>query len=106
MPHDDNEYLVGWRRTAAKGLAKIFNVDHERVFDASISILSRPYKNSMGVAEYPDFKHNGFHWTEIGNVIVVYKINDEKKLVSVQAAFSAVTGFAMKRFYGENDPME
>ncbi|CAM4070953.1 hypothetical protein L1N85_08715 [Paenibacillus alkaliterrae] len=106
MANNDNGYLVGWRRTATKGLAKIFNVDHERVYDASISVLSRPYKNSMGVANYPNFKFNGFHWTEIGNVIVVYKINDEKKLVSIQAAFSAVTGFAMKRFYGEYDPMD
>ncbi|MGG1513831.1 hypothetical protein ABE504_00350 [Paenibacillus oryzisoli] len=103
---DDRDYRVGWKRTAIERLATLYNINPERVYDTAIVMLSRPYSNSKGVANYPDFKFNGFHWTEIGNVIVVYKINEAHKIVSIHAVFSALTGLALKKFYGEYDPMD
>lgn len=101
----NERYLAGWRTAATRSLGKIFNIDAERVYGNSISVLSDdPYGNTYGIADYPNFKYNGYRWTEVGPVIVVYKINESKRQVSIEAVFPSNTGFALKVFYKEHDP--
>lgn len=101
----EEDYVVGWRNAATQNLGEIYNADHEKVYDRAKIILSRnPHKNAIGKACYPGFKFNGYKWTELYNVIFVYKIDEQNRKVSIEASYSALTGFAQRIFYGEDDP--
>jgi hypothetical protein len=103
---NENHYEVKFTKTAAKSFAKLYNVDHENVFVRIKSLLKRPYNQSLGVADYPDFKFNGYHWTKVENAIIVFSIKEKDKKVRIRASYSALSGFAQQIFYGEDDPYE
>lgn len=60
-------------------------------------------KKAQDVVDYPGFEFNGYFWTYINNVIVVYDVLEAEKKVLVDACYSALTGFTLQRFFGEYD---
>ncbi|TWI56342.1 hypothetical protein [Halalkalibacter nanhaiisediminis] len=109
MPNDKIPFNVKWDREARLSLADMvkYKVDSKRVFRQSKLLLSEnPRKNSWGTADYPGFEFNGYDWIKIGNAICVYEILEEQNLVLVDACFYASTGWALKVFFGENDPYD
>lgn len=101
----DNRYSVKWERSALRQLGKLYNIDHERVYNTSKLILSRdPFAQSYGSADYPNFKYNGYHWSFIHNTIVIYRVSVDEAAVFIEACYHSNTGWALKVFYGEHDP--
>ncbi|MFS1511707.1 hypothetical protein VQL36_04620 [Chengkuizengella sp. SCS-71B] len=102
-----NKYKVIWERTALRRLGQLYNIDHEKVYKNTKSLLSHnPYGQSYGSADFPGFKFNGYHWTCINNALVVYRISDHEESVFVDACYHANTGWALKVFFGEHDPLD
>lgn len=96
----DKLYHVGWNEVASTALAKLFNIDPYKVFKRSKQLLSlNPYKQAHGVADYPGFEFNGYYWTLIHNVIVLYRVSDEKKTVFIEACFFANTELSHEIFW-------
>lgn len=94
-------YKVIWERNALTRLGKLFNVDHEKVYIRSKFILSfNYYQNPLNVAEYPGFEFNGYLWILIHNVIVIYRISEEKESVFVEACYFANTELSHEIFWG------
>lgn len=102
-----NNYKVIWARSALRKLSQLYNIDHGLAYKNSKSLLSRnPYNHSYGCADYPNFKFNGYHWSSINNAIIVYRISEQDSSVFVDACYHANTGWALKVFYGEYDPLD
>lgn len=102
----ENKYSVKWERSALHQLGQLYNVDYEKVYTSSKLLLSRnPYGQSLGSADYPNFEFNGYHWSCIHNTIVIFRISDQKSAVFIDACYHANTGWALKVFYGEYDPL-
>ncbi len=103
----ENNYKVIWARSALRKLSQLYNIDHGLAYMKSKSLLSRnPYNLSSGSADYPNFKYNGYHWSCINNAIIVYRISEHDSTVFVDACYHAHTGWALKVFYGEYDPLD
>jgi hypothetical protein len=76
----DKHYRVQASDTSLRFLKKLFNVDHVKVLNRSEILLSQnPYEQAEGVANFPGFEFNDRHWTLIRNVIVLYRVSDEKR---------------------------
>lgn len=83
---------------------KPYKIDPKLVFRNSKSVLSvKPREKADDVVDYPNFEFNGYYWIYINNVIVIYTVLEAEKRVLVDACFSALTGFTLKRFFGEYD---
>ncbi|WP_312093637.1 hypothetical protein [Niallia sp.] len=101
-----NNYSVTFTKTASLAFSELYNVDHEYVFIRVQTLLKiQPHKQSDGIANKLGFKFNGLHWTQLGNVIFVYSINEKNKKVRIRACYSNLNRFALKTFYGEHDPL-
>lgn len=101
MSNKPSLYRVLWTRPALKALAKLFNISHNDIFKRSQLILCRdPYKQSDGVADYPDFKYNVYCWILIHNVILIYTVSDAKAVVRVRACYFANTEVSHQIFWG------
>ncbi|MBW8351862.1 hypothetical protein K0H71_20895 [Bacillus sp. IITD106] len=102
----ENKYSVHWERSALLQLGLLYQIDHEKVYKSSKLILSRnPYAQSYGSADYPGFEYNGYHWVYIHNTIIIFRISDNESAVYIEACYHAGTGWALKVFYGEHDPL-
>lgn len=96
----DNKFRVAWKRKAAGNFGKLFNVDHRRVLRNSKHILSlNPFHFANGVADFPGYEFNGHFWVNVNNVILIYRIHSDEKLVSIEACYSALTGEVAEVFY-------
>lgn len=83
---------------------KRYRINPKLVFRNSKSTLStNPHEKANDVVEYPGLEFNGYYWIYINNVILVYDILEEDKLVLIDACYSALTGFTLRSFYGEHD---
>ncbi|MFC7394013.1 hypothetical protein [Scopulibacillus cellulosilyticus] len=103
----DNKFRVTWERTALRNLGKFFNIDYEKVYFRTKLLLSHnPYELAEGVADYPGFEFNGYFWTLINNVIIVYRILKEKEQVLVEACYYANTEISHQIFWGINPEEE
>lgn len=103
----NDDYSVVWETSALRKLGQLYNINHDKVYKSSKLILSRnPYSQSYGSADYPSFKFNGYHWSNIHNTIVIYRIAEQEATVFIDACYHANTGWALKVFYGENDSFE
>ncbi|MDE5413986.1 hypothetical protein [Alkalihalobacterium chitinilyticum] len=99
-------YDVVWGQKARVWLAEMkpFKINPKLVFRNSKVVLSvDPRQKAYDVVDYPGFQFNGYYWTYINNVIIVYDVLDKEKKVLVDACYSALTGFTLETFYGEND---
>jgi mRNA-degrading endonuclease RelE of RelBE toxin-antitoxin system len=95
----NNQYQVKWTRTATNSFAKLFNIDHLIVASKAKTLLeNKPLNYSYGAADYPNFKYNGYYWTEINNVILVYSINEEQKKVRIRLVILQLPDLHYKHF--------
>lgn len=97
----DNQYRVLWSQYARVALAEMekFKIDPLKVFKRSKLLLSKgPEYEAYGYADFPGFEFNGYFWTLINNVVVVYQIFE--KDVLVDACFFANTGKSAHIFWG------
>ena len=95
------DFRVAWRGKATRAIWQLYNVNQQRVFTNSKHVLSKnPYEAALGVVNSPDFEFHDYHWIKINNVILVYKIDSDYKLVSIETCYSALTGEVAEIFYG------
>lgn len=98
---NNHRYSVGWKRSSTHNFGKLFNVKHETIYDKSIYLLSAdPYRYAYGKADYPGFEFNGMYWTQINNVIILYKVLDDKKKVIIETCVYENTERSHQVFYG------
>jgi hypothetical protein len=91
---------------STSSVGSTYNIDYERVYKTSKLLLNRnPHGQSWGSADYPNFEYNGYHWSYIHNTILIYRISEHKTAVFIDACYHANTGWALKVFYGEYDPI-
>lgn len=96
-----NSFRVIWNQEAIKKLGRLYNTNPQRVFRKSKHLLSaNPYRCAEGIADFPDYKFNSYLWININNVILIYNIDSDYKLVSIEACYSALTGEVAEIFYG------
>ncbi|MDG5789629.1 hypothetical protein QA612_19410 [Evansella sp. AB-P1] len=106
MTSTEIQYEVLWGQKARVKLAEMkpYKIDPKRVFRNSKNILSvNPRKHAYDIVDYPGFEFNGYYWTYINNVIIIYDVLDLEKKVLVDACYSALTGFSLQTFFGEHD---
>ncbi len=100
---ENNNYKVLWTTYARVALAQMkeYNVHPMAVFRRSKSVLAYdPESKADGVSDFPGFEFNSYFWILIGNVIVIYKIDDQLKQVHVDACYFANTGISHHIFWG------
>lgn len=94
------KYRVAWKRKATEKFGRLFNVDHRRVFRNSKHVLSLdPFHYADGVADFPGYEFNGYFWIKINNVILIYRVLLDEKLVTIETCYSALTGEVAEIFY-------
>lgn len=97
----NKRFSVVWERNALDRLGKLFNVDHEKVYTRSKLILSlNYYSDPIHVAEYSGFGFNGYSWVLIHNVIIIYRVSEERETVFVEACYFANTELSHEIFWG------
>lgn len=87
-----NTYRVLWTSHARVALARMsaYKVNSVNVFRRSKIVLSdEPTEKAYSVSDFPGFEYNGYFWTLIGNVIILYTVHDEIKEVHVDACYYA-----------------
>lgn len=98
---DNRRFQVIWERTALVQLGILFNINHEKVYRRSKFLLSLyEYRHTKNVADYPGFEYNGYLWTMIHNVIVVYRVSNKNESVFVEACYYANTEISHEIFWG------
>ncbi|MDQ0191889.1 hypothetical protein [Paenibacillus wynnii] len=99
----NNSYKVLWTTYARVALARMkeFKVDPMNVFRRSKAILSEePNYKAYGISDFPGFEFNGYFWTMIGNVVIIYKVDEDLREVHVDACYFANTGLSHYVFWG------
>ncbi|WP_017754494.1 type II toxin-antitoxin system RelE/ParE family toxin [Calidifontibacillus oryziterrae] len=97
---EGKNYRVVWSKKAIQALGRLFNINHRIVFNRSKILLSHSLETQAeGIADFPEFKFNGYYWTLINNVIIVYKVVDEENSVFIQACYFANTEQSHYIFY-------
>lgn len=99
----NKRYKVLWTSYARVALARMqpFKVDAMNVFRRSKAVLtSAPDEKSYGISDFPGFSFNGYSWTLIDNVIIIYKVDHTLQEVHVDACYFANTGTAHHIFWG------
>ncbi|MEW6696858.1 MAG: hypothetical protein ACOY35_11605 [Bacillota bacterium] len=95
------KFKVTWSAEAIEGIGQLFNVNARQVIRNSKHILSNnPYSSAFGIANFPGYEFNGYFWIYINNVILIYNVKSDYKLVSIEACYSALTGEVAEIFYG------
>ena len=102
---NNDKYIVLWSVDAELALIKhkqYFNV--KLAYRNSFTMLSyNPHGQSDGMISCGiDF--DGYYWTNINNVILFYRVDEVRRTVYIDGCASAITGDALKSFYGEFDP--
>lgn len=98
-----DRFKVLWTTYARVALARMkeFKVDPMNVFRRSKSVLAdEPKYKADGVSDFPGFEFNGYHWTLIGNVVIIYRIDEDLREVYVDACYFANTGLSHYIFWG------
>jgi hypothetical protein len=80
---------------------KEYQVNSMSVFRRSKDVLSdNPSSKAYGVSDFPGFEFNGYYWTLIGNVVIIYKVHEHLQEVHVDACYFANTGLSHYIFWG------
>jgi mRNA-degrading endonuclease RelE of RelBE toxin-antitoxin system len=97
----DNSYKVAWSKTASRNLAKLYNIDPQKVFFKSKYLLSHyPHQKAFDIVNFPGFDFNGYYWTLIHNVVIIYRVLDFQKRVLIDAIYFANTEESAELFWG------
>lgn len=100
---NNDQFKVLWTSYARVALARMkeFKVDPMHVFRRSKAVLaSNPESRAYGISDFPGFEFNGYFWTLIGNVVIIYKVLDHISEVHVDACYFANTGKSHHVFWG------
>jgi hypothetical protein len=101
-------YKVLWTTYARIGLARMqkYKVDPMNVFRRSKVVLTnKPLEIAYGISDFPGYEFNGYYWTLIGNVVIIYNVHDNLLEVHVDACYFANTGMSDYIFW-DIDPDE
>ncbi|MEX1030817.1 MAG: hypothetical protein WDZ91_12350 [Paenibacillaceae bacterium] len=104
-----SQYRVIWTSYARVELAhmKEFKVNPMNVFRRSKSVLTDyPLTKAQGISDFPGFEFNGYCWTLIGSVVIIYKVNEQLLEVHVDACYFANTGLSHHIFWGIDPDVE
>lgn len=96
-------YKVLWTTYARVALARMqeYKVNPMTVFRRSKAVLANhPSSKADGVSNFPGFEFNGYYWALIGNVVIVYKVDEQLHEVHVDACYFANTGTSHHIFWG------
>lgn len=96
-------YKVLWSVHARSTLARmrLYKVDPMNVFRRSKSILSvEPIYKADGISEFVGFEFNGYYWMLIGNIVVIYRVDEEMREVYIDACYFANTELSHYIFWG------
>lgn len=97
-----DRFKVLWTTYARVALARMkeFKVDSMNVFRRSKSVLAdEPKYKADGVSDFPGFEFNEYFWVLIGNVIIIYRIDEDLREVYVDACYFANTGLSHYIFW-------
>lgn len=79
---------------------QLFNINHDQVYRRSKHLLAQnPYLQAYGIADFPGFAFNGYYWTLINNVVVVYRISQSEEKVFIDACYYANTEQSAEIFW-------
>lgn len=109
MADESLEYEVLWLEDVVIQLLELepfIKISPEIVYDQSIILLSKEPKKNGQVVNFPEYEFHDYYWTVIRNVIIVYDVSDDEKVVYIDACYFANTAWALKAFYGEYDPVD
>ena len=82
----NKSYKVLWTSYARVALAQMqpYNIDPMKVFKRTKMLLAhKPETHAYDFVSFPGFKFNGYMWTLIHNVVIVYKVDQEQELVYI-----------------------
>lgn len=101
----DDLYSVTWSKTALRALLGFNNVDHDSVYRLSQHLLSKePFAQADKVADYENYRYNGYSLKMIRNVVVVYSVNVNARKVQIRACHHGGTGEVAQILYGIHPP--
>lgn len=101
----NNLYSVSWSRTALRALLSLNNVDHDSVYRSSQTLLSKePSAQADKVADYENYRYNGYCLKMVRNVVIVYSINTNARKVQIRACHHGGTGEVAQILYGIHPP--
>lgn len=100
---DSRSYEVIWAPDAALKLeeyVEMAKTTTDKVYDRSQSLLGfKPYKSGQEIV-FEDFEHNGFLWVSVKNIILVYEIIEEEKIVAIEACYLLTLHVTLTYFTG------
>lgn len=101
-------YEVIWNPQAAidlKEYVKYAKTTIDKIYDLSnMRLQKNPHKKGVYV-EFKNFEYNGYYWTNIHNIILVYEIIETERIVVIEASFYANNELSAQIFY-DIDPDE
>lgn len=101
----DNPFSVEWSKTALRTLFRFNNIDHDSVYRLSKNLLSKePFAQADKIADYENYRYNGYCLKMIRNVVVVYTVNVNTKKVLIRACHHGGTGEVAQILYGIRPP--
>ncbi|KEF37581.1 hypothetical protein M670_03160 [Schinkia azotoformans MEV2011] len=107
MPNN-NLYEVIWNPDAAidqEEYAVYAKTTTEEIYDISLLKLStKPYAKGNKVI-FKKFEYDGYYWINIRNIILVFEILEEDKIVAIEATYFANNERSAQIFY-DIDPNE
>lgn len=72
----DNLFSVEWSKTVLRTLFSFNKTDHDSVYRLSQNLLSKePFAQSDKIADYENYRYNGYVLKMIRNVVIVYRGN-------------------------------
>lgn len=98
-----DRYKVFWTTHARIALARMkeFKVDPMNVFRRSRSVLAdEPIYKADGASDFPGFEFNDYCWILIGNVVVIYRVDQELRTVYIDACYFANRELSHYIFWG------
>jgi mRNA-degrading endonuclease RelE of RelBE toxin-antitoxin system len=99
----DNSYSVAWSKTALRTLLGFNKVDHDSVYRLSQN-SKEPFAQADKVADYENYRYNGYCLKMIRNVVIVYTINVNVRKVQIRACHHGGTGEVAQILYGIRPP--
>lgn len=98
-----DKYEVIWNRDAALDLieyVKFAKTTVDEVYNKAQSQLCfKPHDHGRKVL-FKGFEFDGYYWINVKNIILIYEIFDEEKVVAIDASYFANNAQSAEIFYG------
>lgn len=107
MPNNDL-YEVIWNPDAAIDLGEYVvyaKTTTDEIYDITqLKLRSKPYDKGNKVI-FKNFEYDGYYWINIRNIILIFEILEEEKIVAIEASYFANNERSAQIFY-DIDPDE